>query len=69
MKKVGRWLIQHAGAEPIGATTILGHYQDFQQWHWERELSRGASDEDIREYPTIDFVRAMTEWTSLGTPV
>ena len=68
VRKVSRWLIHHAGAESIGATKILGHYQDFQEWHWERELARGASEDDIREYPTIDFVRAMSEWIELGRP-
>lgn len=69
VRKVSRWLIQHAGAEPIGATRILGHYQDFQEWHWKRELDQGASEDDIREYPTIEFVRAMTEWVHLGRPL
>jgi len=69
VRKVSRWLSQHAGADSIGAARILAHYQDFQQWHWERELARGASEDDIREYPTIDFVRAMTEWVHLGRPL
>lgn len=69
VRKVRRWLIQHAGAEPIGAARILGHYQDFQEWHWKRELAQGASEDDIREYPTIEFVPAMTEWVHLGRPV
>lgn len=63
------WLVAQAGAEPIGATKILSDYSDFQEWYWERELSRGASEEDIQEYPTIDFVRAMQEWVDGGRPV
>lgn len=69
VRKVSRWLIQHAGADPTGASKILRDYQDFQEWHWERELDRGASEDDIREYPTIDFVHAMTEWVGLGRPL
>jgi hypothetical protein len=69
VRKVSRWLIQHAGANPIGTAAILRHYEDFQEWHWERELSRGASEDDIREYPTIDFVRAMSEWVALDRPL
>ncbi|XPP27589.1 MAG: hypothetical protein ACNYNX_05235 [Leucobacter sp.] len=68
-RKVSRWLIQHAGAEAVGPAKILRDYQDFQEWYWEREISCGASDEDIREYPTIDFVRAMVEWVELGHPL
>jgi len=69
VRKVSRWLIQHAGATAIGPTQILRDYQDFQEWYWERELVRGASESDILEYPSIDFVRAMTEWTALGRPL
>lgn len=69
VKKVRGWLVNHAGAQSVGATRILQDYQDFQEWHWERELDRGASEDDIREYPTIDFVRAMQEWFELGKPV
>lgn len=66
---VRRWLIQQAAAEPVGAAKILFDYADFQEWYWEREISLGASEEDIREYPTIDFVRAMQEWVALGRPL
>lgn len=70
VRVVRGWLARHAGAEePAGAAAILRRYVDFQGWHWERELSRGASEEDILEYPTIDFVRAMHEWVDLGRPV
>lgn len=63
------WLIRHAHAEPIGATQVLSLYAAFQAWYWERELARGASEAEIREYPTIDFVRAMGEWVGLGKPI
>jgi hypothetical protein len=69
VRKVSRWLIRHAGAEPVGPARILGRYQDFQEWYWERELGRGASEDDIRSYPTVDFVQAMVEWVELGRPV
>lgn len=69
VRKVSRWLIQHAGADPIGASKILRDYQDFQEWYWETELARGASEDDIREYPTIDFVHAMRAWVRLGSPL
>lgn len=68
VRKVNRWLIHHAGAARVGASKVLRDYQDFQEWHWERELSSGASEDDIRQYPTIDFVHAMGEWVTLGRP-
>lgn len=69
VRVVSRWLIRHAGATPHGSTRILNHYTDFLGWHWERELERGASEEDIREYPTIEFVHAMNEWIEAGRPL
>jgi len=66
---VSRWLIRVAGAAPVGPSKILHDYADFQEWYWERELGRGASEDDIRKYPTIDFVQAMSEWVSSGRPV
>jgi len=68
VRKVSRWLIAHAGAERKGATAILNDYSDFQAWHWDREITLGATADDIREYPTIDFVKAMAEWDELGRP-
>ena len=68
VRRVGGWLRRHAEAKDIGASATLRNYQDFQEWYWERELLRGASEDDIKEYPTIDFVTAMTEWVSLGRP-
>lgn len=68
VKRVRDWLVRQAGATKTGATRILDRYADFQGWYWERERKRGASDDDIREYPTIQVVEAMTEWVGLGRP-
>ncbi|WP_336919049.1 hypothetical protein, partial [Altererythrobacter lauratis] len=40
-----------------------------QEWYWERELAAGSSEEDIREYPTVELIRAMHEWKDAGEPV
>lgn len=61
VRVVRGWLVNHAGADPIGPSQILHHYADFQEWYWERELGLGASEDDIREYPTMDVVRSMME--------
>lgn len=63
------WLIAQAGAVPVGAALIQGKYIAFQEWYWERELEAGSSEEDIREYPTTELVRAMHEWKEAGEPV
>jgi hypothetical protein len=63
------WLVHQAGADPIGASQILRDYATFQEWHWERELARGASEDDITAYPTMEFVRAMLEWAAAAKPI
>lgn len=69
IRVVRRWLLKQTDAEPIGAALIDSHYVGFQEWHWERELAAGASEDDIREYPTIDVVHAMQEWVATGRPL
>lgn len=69
VRKVALWLIRHAGATPIGATAILDQYTDFQAWYWDREIGRGASEDDIKTYPTIHFVHAMQEWVTTRKPL
>lgn len=66
---VRNWLVRQAGAAPIGPAKIQGDYLTFQEWYWERETANGASDEDIKAYPTVQVVQAMREWMELGKPV
>lgn len=65
---VSSWLIRQAAAAPVGPTKIQGDYLTFQEWYWERETVRGASDDDIKAYPTIQVVSAMREWVEAGKP-
>lgn len=65
---VSGWLIRQANARPVGATKIQNNYIVFQEWYWERETARGASDDDIRSYPTIQMMTAMREWVEAGRP-
>lgn len=66
---VSGWLIRQANAEPVGASRIQDNYMVFQEWYWERETARGASDDDIKAYPTIQMMAAMQEWVEAGRPV
>ncbi len=66
---VRNWLVRQAGADPVGPSKIQDDYIAFQEWHWRRELARGASDDDIKAYPTVEFVGAMREWVEAGRPV
>lgn len=69
VRRVRDWLVDKAGADPIGAARIQGKYIAFQEWHYERELSAGASDDDIKEYPTNLILTAMREWIDAGQPI
>lgn len=62
VRHVRNWLLRQAGAKPIGPSRILTDYATFQEWYWERELAQGASQDDIKAYPTIQMVQAMREW-------
>lgn len=68
VRMVRDWLVHQAGAEPVGATKIRGNYATFQEWYWEREMAQGASDEDIKAYPTVQVVKAMRDWIEAGRP-
>jgi hypothetical protein len=53
---VRTWPVRQAGVEPLGPAKIQGDYLTFQEWYWERETERGASDEDIKAYPTVHMI-------------
>ena len=51
----------------MGAAYILAEYENFQKWHYVRQLQAGFSEEDIQDYPTAELLRAMHEWTDRGS--
>jgi len=65
---VVNWLSGKTKGTPMGASRVQGNYITFQEWYWKREIGRGASQEDIKAYPTIQVLFAMNEWVSLGRP-
>jgi len=69
VRKVRNWLVSEAGAPSEGAGRIIRHYQDFQVWHYGRQLRAGFSDDDIQDYPTGELLGAMNEWVALGRPI
>lgn len=68
IRRVHRWLTSQAPIKRIGPSMIEGKYIAFGSWYWNRELATGASEGDIREYPTVDVVRAMHDWMGEGQP-
>jgi hypothetical protein len=69
VRKVRNWLVNEAGAPNVGAQRILNKYADFQEWYFEKHRAAGASDSDIKEYPTKEFLAGMIEWKGAGEPV
>ncbi|PPU49072.1 hypothetical protein XdyCFBP7245_22485 [Xanthomonas dyei] len=65
---VANWLSGQKKGTSVGASRIQGNYATFQEWYWKREIASGASEEDIKAYPTIQVILAMSEWVKLGRP-
>lgn len=65
---VRNWLVRQPKALQIGSALIEGHYLSFQEWYWEKELAAGASEDDIKAYPTVQMVEAMGAWLDAGSP-
>jgi hypothetical protein len=66
---VSIWLARVAGAVRIGPAKILSNYAAFLKWHWDRETALGASEADIKAYPTFHLIGAMHDWVAAGRPV
>ncbi len=69
MRKVRNWLKTEAGVVAEGAAKIIGAYVAFQEWYYERQLTLGFSEEDIRDYPTNELLEAMNDWIAKGKPI
>lgn len=69
VRKVRNWLVSEARIRAPGAKRIIDAYEDFQEWYYERQLASGFSEEDIRDYPTIELMTAMQEWVDAGKPI
>lgn len=69
IRKVRNWLVSEAQIKADGASKTIGAYADFGEWHYEKQLAAGFSEEDIQDYPTVELLGAMTEWIAAGKPV
>lgn len=68
-KKVRSWLRSETGVAGRGPSDMIGDYYTFQEWHYEDMLSKGYSDEDIKEYETFELLESMQKWFDLGKPI
>jgi hypothetical protein len=69
VRHVSNWLVRQAGADDIRPSRIQANYATFQEWYFERELAHGASEDDIKAYPTVRLIEAMRKWVDLGLTV
>jgi hypothetical protein len=69
MSKVRNWLVNEAGAENTGTAKLKERYVAFQEWYWESQSQAGASEEDIKKYPTKEVLTNMRRWLELGEPL
>lgn len=69
VKHVRNWLASEAGGVLAGPTKIWQSYTDFQEWYYEKKMDEGASEAEIKEYPTSELLAAMREWVDLGKPI
>jgi hypothetical protein len=69
ISKVRNWLVNEANAENIGTSMLKDRYLAFQQWYWESQTRAGASESDIKKYPTKEVLNNMKDWLRLGEPL
>ena len=68
IRKVRNWVTTLGVRQQIGASKLVGEYEDFRGWHFKKLQGTGFSAEDIADYPTEELINAMTEWVSIGCP-
>ena len=68
VRKVRNWISGMGSFERVGDGSILAEYEDFQKWHYERQLEAGFSEQGIQDYPTMELLDAMVEWTDQHRP-
>ena len=68
VRKVRNWITGIGGFVSVGASHILAEYEDFQKWHYRRQIEDGFSKDDIEDYPTPELLDAMVAWTEQGRP-
>jgi hypothetical protein len=70
IRKVRNWIVSEARIKAKGTGHIISAYTaDFQEWHYEKMLAEGFSENDIKDYPTSELLEAMKEWIALGKPI
>ena len=69
VRKVRNWLVSEAAIEAPGAARVLARYVGFQGWYYQKQLAAGFSEDDIKDYPTSELLKAMLDWMQVGQPL
>jgi hypothetical protein len=67
--RVRKWLTSAAGLKLPAPDRIVRDYEDFQEWHYEKRLAEGWTEDSIRDYPTHEVLEDMQNWIALGRPL
>jgi len=67
VRHVRTWLVSHGFCVRSGSQ-IIGDFVGFQEWDFERLLSDGWDEEDIRSRGTGELLDAMRAWRDAGRP-
>ena len=68
VRKVNNWLTRQSKIAAVGSQKIQTNYETFQEWYWKKCLADGASEEDIKDYPTVQMIESMHDWVRKGRP-
>ncbi len=68
-RKVRNWLISHNSELPRdSASSVFAEYEDFFEWHYKCQLSKGFSEQDIQDYPISELLDQMFVWVHSDKP-
>ena len=62
VRKVRNWFSGLGVNQDVGAAKIIADYEDFQEWHLNRQRSIGSSEDDIKDYSTAELLQSMFNW-------
>ena len=66
VRKVRNWL--RINGDKDSANSVLGKYEDFLKWLYERLRAKGFSKQDIQDYPTSELLDEMLIWFDSAKP-
>lgn len=63
---VRNWLVSQPEIEiKAGPSKIMSEYASFQEWYWKKKVAEGASEHEIKQYPTTEMLSEMVIWRQI----